>query len=72
MGNSNATKEIKLKRTPPDVYKILLKEQARKKISCGCQFSLEQTVYMLIRKFEKTTGRDPIQDHFGDMKPDAV
>jgi hypothetical protein len=47
------TKTFKLKKIPPDVYNILLKVQGDKKVKCNCQYSLEQTVYMIIRENAK-------------------
>ena len=43
-------KQLRLREMPEDVYSILLKEQAEQKQKCKCQFSLEQTIYKLIRK----------------------
>lgn len=48
------TKTLKLRKIPPDVYNILLKIQGDKKVKCNCQYSLEQTVYMIIRKTSET------------------
>jgi len=47
------TKSLKLRQIPPDVYQLLLKIQGEKKVQCNCQYSLEQTVYMIIRAFTK-------------------
>lgn len=39
---------------PPDVYKIILKEQNRIKEKKGTtQFSIELTIYHIIREYEK-------------------
>lgn len=48
------TKTLKLRKIPPDVYGILLRIQGDKKVKCNCQYSLEQTVYMIIRKMAET------------------
>ena len=45
--------QMRLNAIPDDVRTILLRAQLEKKISCNCQFSLEQTVYMLLRKAGK-------------------
>lgn len=37
------------KNIPPEIYKLLIKKQSEIKSECGCQFSLEATVYKLIR-----------------------
>lgn len=42
-------KKMILRNIPKDVYKIILVEQGKKKVDCECQFSIEQTIYMLIR-----------------------
>lgn len=46
-------KNLQLRGIPKDVYDILIDKQALQKKKCSCQFSLEQTVYQLIRKFGK-------------------
>lgn len=46
-------KAIRLKAVPEDVYKIILREQARLKEKCSCQKSQETTVYSIIRKIGK-------------------
>lgn len=46
-------KQLRLDAVPKDVYKILITEQGKKKVDCECQFSLEQTIYMLIRRAVK-------------------
>ncbi len=50
---SEKLKQHKLKAIPPDVYDILLDEQKEKKKQCHCQYSIEQTIYMLIRRAAK-------------------
>lgn len=47
-------KQYRLREMPKDVHQILLSEQATQKSKCNCQFSLEQTMYMLIRKAKKS------------------
>ncbi len=47
------TKAILLRKMPPDVYKIVIEAQGKKKTDCSCQFSIEQTIYMLIRRIVK-------------------
>lgn len=37
------------KSVPVDVYRILLIKQAEIKIACNCQYSIEQTIYKMIR-----------------------
>lgn len=46
-------KKMILRNIPKDVYKIILTEQGKKKVDCECQFSIEQTIYMLIRRAVK-------------------
>jgi len=47
-------KALTLRRIPPDVFKILLIEQHKEKINkCKGQFGLEQTIYKIIREFER-------------------
>ncbi len=46
-------KQFRLREMPEDVYHILLTTQAEKKKSCNCQFSLEQTIYKIIREFRR-------------------
>ncbi len=55
--NEEKLKQHKLKAIPADVYTILLEQQAKTKIECRCQFSIEQTIYKLIRKAVKTEGQ---------------
>lgn len=43
-------KAIRLKAVPEDVYKIILREQAKLKEKCNCQKSQETTVYSIIRR----------------------
>lgn len=39
---------------PPDVYKILIREQGRIKESRGTtQYSLERTIYHIIKEYDK-------------------
>ena len=38
---------------PKDIHDILLDAQAEIKKKCDCQFSIEQTIYSLIRKSVK-------------------
>jgi hypothetical protein len=40
------------KRMPADVIRILIAKQGEMKLLCKCQFSLEQTLYKLIRAAE--------------------
>lgn len=44
------TKKLLLRAVPLDVYRIILQEQAEQKVNCNCQFSIEKTIYKLIRK----------------------
>lgn len=48
--NESKTKTLKLRKIPMDVYKLILKHQGIKKTECGCQYSMEQTIYSLIRR----------------------
>lgn len=48
------TKILNLRKIPMDVYKMILEQQGIKKAECGCQYSMEQTVYMLIRRACRT------------------
>ncbi len=55
--NEDKPKQHKLKAIPADVYTIILEQQAKSKIDCKCQFSIEQTIYKLIRKAVKPEGQ---------------
>lgn len=46
-------KQMRLREVPKDVYDLLLEAQLNQKKKCNCQFSLEQTIYMLVRKGNK-------------------
>jgi hypothetical protein len=46
-------KQMRLREMPKDVRDILLDVQTTKKKKCNCHFSLEQTIYMIIRKANK-------------------
>jgi hypothetical protein len=50
---SGKKKPMILRDIPSDVKKIILQEQGKKKADCECQFSMEQTIYMLIRRAVK-------------------
>lgn len=55
-----------LKSIPPDVYRIVQKEQADIKIKKGTNsFSFECTIYKMIRDYEKCRKSSP------DFKPDS-
>lgn len=54
MTNIKEGKTYSFRNMPPDVYKIILKAQNRMKEQRGTsQFSLELTIYHIIREFEK-------------------
>jgi hypothetical protein len=38
---------------PEDVYKIILKEQGRIKALKGSQFAIEQTIYSIVREWDR-------------------
>jgi hypothetical protein len=46
-------KHLQLRGMPKDVRDIILEFQKEKKQTCNCQFSMEQTVYMIVRKASK-------------------
>lgn len=46
-------KNCRLRGIPKDVYDIIIDAQAEKKKNCNCQYSIEQTIYLLIRKVTK-------------------
>jgi hypothetical protein len=46
-------RQMRLREMPEDVRKILLQKQAEHKIKCNCHYSLEQTIYKLIRAAAK-------------------
>lgn len=46
--------DISLKAVPPDVHKLILREQLKEKENRGMQqYSLSLTVYKIIREWEK-------------------
>lgn len=48
------TKQIYLRKIPADIYKIIITEQNRiKEITCINQFSMERTIYHIIREYAK-------------------
>jgi hypothetical protein len=49
MSEQKKLKQHKLKAIPEDVYRIILEKQLEHKLHCNCQFSIEQTIYKLIR-----------------------
>lgn len=56
-----------LKSIPPDVYKIIQKEQSDIKIKKGTNsFSFECTIYKMIRDYNKCRNSNP------EFKPDPV
>jgi len=44
---------ITLKSVPTDVRAAILKEQSEHQIKCGCRFSQEKTVLMIVRRWAK-------------------
>lgn len=55
---------INLKEVPIDVLKIILIEQGKVKLEKGIgQYSLEQTVYKIIREFNKIKEENESQSH---------
>ena len=39
---------------PPDVYKIIIREQGKLKVSKGTtQYSMERTIYHIIKEYDK-------------------
>lgn len=50
-GNMADKRGIKIykKKMPADIYSIILKKQSEIKNDCNCQFSLEKTIYKLIK-----------------------
>lgn len=43
---------IRSKYMPKNIYTILLKKQGEMKAACGCQFSLEKTIYKIVKYVE--------------------
>ena len=39
---------------PADVYNIVLAAQAKQKIKCNCQYSIQSTIIKIIREYEKS------------------
>jgi hypothetical protein len=63
MAKSNA-KSLLLKELPPDIYAMVLAEQNRIKEMRGiCQFSMEKTIYCIIREFDKNRQREIKSSH---------
>lgn len=46
-------KNSRLRAIPKDVYDTIIDEQAKQKKKCNCQFSIEQTIYLIIRKISR-------------------
>lgn len=44
---------IKLLVVSPNLKRLILEEQVEMKLKCNCQFSLEQTIYAIIRKWAR-------------------
>jgi hypothetical protein len=53
--NGYKPKSYRLREMPKDVYDLIIDEQAKKKKSCNCQFSIESTIYMMLRRAGKVT-----------------
>lgn len=51
--NRAGKNSINLKVVSPYIKSLIINEQVDLKIKCNCQFSLEQTVYTIIRKWAK-------------------
>lgn len=65
--NEGLPKSHTLKSIPPDVYKIIQKEQSDIKIKKGTNsFSFECTIYKMIRDYNKCRNNHP------DFKPDPA
>jgi len=48
------TRKYHLTKLPDDIRQFLIKEQAKHKMSTGMsQFSLEQTIYKLLREYQR-------------------
>lgn len=47
---------IDLRSPPKDVRKEILEMQTYMKMKCSCNFSLEKTVYMIVRKWKAAKG----------------
>lgn len=47
-------KQLRLREMPKDVYDLILEAQLVQKKKCNCMFSLEQTIYSIIRKVSKS------------------
>lgn len=59
MANTKEGKTYSFRNMPPDVYKIILKAQNRMKEQRGTtQFSLELTIYHIIREYGKTQPKE--------------
>ena len=48
------SKQMRLREMPKDVYEILIDAQSAQKKKCNCQYSLEQTIYKLVRLTAKS------------------
>jgi hypothetical protein len=46
-------KHLQLRGIPKDIYDIVIDAQAEQKKKCNCQYSLEQTIYLLLRRGKK-------------------
>lgn len=51
-------KQLRLRQMPKDVYDLVITAQAEQKKKCNCQYNIEQTIYLMIRKLEKRNERD--------------
>lgn len=57
MNTNRDGKVYPLKKMPPDVYKILAAEQGKIKAEkMTSQYSLEQTIYKIVREWHKCRG----------------
>lgn len=50
-------KQARLRGIPKDVYDIIIDAQATQKKKCNCLFSIEQTIYLLLRKVVKNENK---------------
>lgn len=51
-------KSSRLSAIPKDVYDMILEAQLQQKQKCNCQYSIEQTIYLMIRKLKRENVKD--------------
>jgi hypothetical protein len=53
INNLYKPKNARLRAIPKEVYDIIIDAQAEQKKKCNCQYSIEQTIYLLIKRVKK-------------------